>query len=98
RKNLTEHVPFQNSVNLVFERLKRDIVHYEMNRSSGPSSSWLDDPAQRQRYLMRVVESESRVYVKRFSTRYAGKPDDDTLAAMLGTVRKSPPRVATVLR
>ncbi|ONC92708.1 transglycosylase domain-containing protein [Burkholderia pseudomallei] len=97
-KILTVHVAFQNSVNLVFVRLMRDIVHYEMIRSSGPSSSWLDDPAQRQRYLMRFVDSESRVYVKRFYTRYAGKPDDDALAAMLGTVRKSPPRVATVLR
>ncbi|RQS74981.1 glycosyl transferase family 51 [Burkholderia sp. Bp8963] len=95
---LTLHQAFAHSVNLVFVRLMRDIVHYEMIQTSGPSSSWLDDPEQRQHYLQQFVDGESKVYVKRFYTRYAGKPADDALALMLKDVRKSPPKIATVLR
>ncbi len=60
-------------MNLVFVRLMRDIVHYEMIQTCGPSSQWLDDPAARQLYLMRFADQESRVYVKRFYTKYHGK-------------------------
>ncbi|RQR59487.1 glycosyl transferase family 51 [Burkholderia sp. Bp9126] len=95
---LTLHQAFEHSVNLVFVRLMRDIVHYEMIRTSGPSTSWLGDPAQRRQYLQQFVDGESQVYVKRFYTRYAGKPADDALALMLKDVRKSPPKLATVLR
>ncbi|KVP48891.1 transglycosylase domain-containing protein [Burkholderia ubonensis] len=95
---LTLHQAFAHSVNLVFVRLMRDIVHYEMIQTSGPSSSWLDDPEQRRHYLQQFVDGESKVYVKRFYTRYAGKPADDALALMLKDVRKSPPKIATVLR
>ncbi|WP_323118348.1 transglycosylase domain-containing protein [Burkholderia alba] len=95
---LTVHSAFTHSVNLVFVRLMRDIVHYEMIETAGPSSTWLDDPVERSRYLRRFVDQESRVYVKRFYTRYAGMPADDALAALLRTVRKSPPKIATVLR
>ncbi len=95
---LTVHAAFTHSVNLVFVRLMRDIVHYEMIETSGPASAWLDDPAARARYLDRFVDEESRVYVKRFYTRYAGQTDDDALAALLRNVRKSPPKIATVLR
>ncbi|MBN3790833.1 transglycosylase domain-containing protein [Burkholderia sp. Ac-20353] len=95
---LTLHQAFAHSVNLVFVRLMRDIVHYEMIQTSGPSSSWLDDPEQRKHYLQQFVDGESKVYVKRFYTRYAGKPADDALALMLKDVRKSPPKIATVLR
>lgn len=76
----------------------RDIVHYQMIQTSGPSASWLGDPEQRKQYLQQFVDGESKVYVKRFYTRYAGKPPDDALALMLKDVRKSPPKIATVLR
>ncbi|SEB13262.1 transglycosylase domain-containing protein [Paraburkholderia sartisoli] len=95
---LTVHVAFQHSVNLVFVRLMRDIVHYEMIQTAGPSSHWLDDPATRERYLTRFADQESRVYMKRFYTKYDGKTPDEALAILLQGVRKSPPKIATVLR
>ncbi|TAL94087.1 MAG: glycosyl transferase family 51 [Paraburkholderia sp.] len=95
---LTVHVAFQHSVNLVFVRLMRDIVHYEMIQTSGPSSHWLDDPAIRKLYLTRFADQESRVYMKRFYTKYHGKTPDEALAILLQGVRKSPPKIATVLR
>ncbi|KPJ34571.1 glycosyl transferase family 51 [Burkholderia multivorans] len=95
---MTLHTAFEHSVNLVFVRLMRDIVHYEMVQTAGPSTSWLGDPEQRKQYLQQFVDGESKVYVKRYYTRYAGKSPDDALALMLQDVRKSPPKIATVLR
>jgi membrane peptidoglycan carboxypeptidase len=95
---LTVHRAFQHSVNLVFVRLMRDIVHYEMIQTSGLSTQWLDDPVARKLYLDRFADQESRVYMKRFYTKYHGKTPEAALAVMLHSVHKSPPRIATVLR
>jgi membrane peptidoglycan carboxypeptidase len=95
---LTLHRAFQHSVNLVFVRLMRDIVHYEMIQVAGPPSQWLDDPVSRHAYLTHFADRESRVYVHRFYTKYHGKTPDDALAALLRGVRKSPPKIATALR
>ncbi|MFM0289674.1 transglycosylase domain-containing protein [Paraburkholderia megapolitana] len=95
---LTVHRAFQHSVNLVFVRLMRDIVRYEMIETSGPSSQWLDDPATRQMYLRRFVDEESRVYMNRFYTKYHDKTSDEALAILLLGVHRSPAKVATVLR
>jgi membrane peptidoglycan carboxypeptidase len=95
---LTIHRAFQHSVNLVFVRLMRDIVHYEMIKTTGPSTQWLGDPAIRKMYLTRFADQESRVYMNRFYTKYHGKTPDQALALLLLGVRKSPPKVATVLR
>jgi len=95
---LTVRRAFQHSVNLVFVRMMRDIVHYEMVQTTGPSSQWLNDPAIRKMYLTRFADQESRVYMHRFYTKYHGKTRDQALALLLLGVRKSPPKVATVLR
>ncbi|SDR35928.1 Transglycosylase [Paraburkholderia fungorum] len=95
---LTVHRAFQHSVNLVFVRLMRDIVHYEMVQTTGPSSQWLGDPAIRKMYLTQFADQESRVYMNRFYTKYHGKTREQALALLLLGVRKSPPKVATVLR
>ncbi|WP_176057521.1 transglycosylase domain-containing protein [Paraburkholderia sp. BCC1876] len=95
---LTVHRAFQHSVNLVFVRLMRDIVHYEMVQTTGPSSQWLDDPAIRKQYLTQFADQESRVYLGRFYTKYHDKNPDQALALLLLGVRKSPPKIATVLR
>ncbi|MFB9126307.1 glycosyl transferase family 51 [Paraburkholderia dipogonis] len=95
---LTVHRAFQHSVNLVFVRLMRDIVHYEMVQTTGPSAQWLGDPEMRKMYLTRFADQESRVYMNRFYTKYHGKTPDQALALLLLGVRKSPPKVATVLR
>ena len=95
---LTVRRAFQHSVNLVFVRLMRDIVHYEMIRTSGPPSQWLDDPATRSAYLARFVDGESQVYMKRFYLRYQGRSAQDAVAILLHHMRKGPARIATALR
>jgi len=95
---LTVREAFQHSVNLVFVRLMRDIVHYEMVQSAGPSAHWLDDPALRQRYLVQFADQESLVYLHRFYVKYRGKTPDQALDALIADMRKSPPKLATALR
>lgn len=95
---LTVHEAFRHSVNLVFVRLMRDIVHYEMVRAAGPSSHWFDDAALRHRYLTQFVDQESLVYLHRFYTKYRGKSADDALETLVADMRKSPPKLATALR
>jgi membrane peptidoglycan carboxypeptidase len=95
---LTVREAFQHSVNLVFVRLMRDIVHYEMVQSAGPSAHWFDDPALRQRYLMQFADQESLVYLHRFYVKYRGKTPDQALDALIADMRKSPPKLATALR
>ncbi len=95
---LTVREAFQHSVNLVFVRLMRDIVHYEMVQTSGPSAHWYDDPTLRRRYLDAFADQESLVYLHRFYVKYHGKHPDEALDALIAEMRKSPPRLATALR
>lgn len=95
---LTVREAFQHSVNLVFVRLMRDIVHYEMVQSAGPSGHWLDDPALRRRYLDQFVDQESLVYLHRFFVKYHGKSADEAIDTLVADMRKSPPKLATALR
>lgn len=95
---LTVREAFQHSVNLVFVRLMRDIVHYEMVGSAGPSAHWYDDPAMRHRYLIQFADGESLVYLHRFYVKYHDKSPDDALDALVADMRKSPPKLATALR
>jgi membrane peptidoglycan carboxypeptidase len=95
---LTVREAFQHSVNLVFVRLMRDIVHYEMVQTSGPSAHWFDDPALRRRYLEAFADQESLVYLHRFYVKYHGKRPDEALDLLIADMRKSPPKLATALR
>lgn len=95
---LTVHAAFEHSVNLVFVRLMRDIVHFEMIEAAGPSSIWTDDPVQRRTYLMRFVDQESLVYLHRFYLKYQGKTPDAALDTLIAGMHKSPPKLATALR
>jgi membrane peptidoglycan carboxypeptidase len=95
---LTVHDAFQNSVNLVFVRLMRDIVHFEMVEAAGPSANWTNDPAARQRYLTQFVDQESLVYLHRFYAKYQAKTPDAAVDTLVAGMRKSAPRLATALR
>ena len=47
-----------------------------------------DDPAIRKMYLTRFADQESRVYMKRFYTKYHGKTPDQQITLLLLGVRK----------
>ena len=91
---------FQNSVNLAFIRLMRDIEHYYIFRVPGASPSVLEDandPARR-RYLDRFADFEGRTFLRRFYAKYDGQSSDRALQTLVAGVRMTPLRAAVIFR
>ncbi|MES2934415.1 MAG: transglycosylase domain-containing protein [Pseudomonadota bacterium] len=90
----------RHSVNLVFVRLLRDVVHYYMFQTPGSSASLLhdaDDP-RREGYLSRFADREGRDFLYRFYRKYQGKSAADAEALLLQGMRPTPVRLASVFR
>ncbi|HXX35456.1 MAG TPA: transglycosylase domain-containing protein [Thermodesulfobacteriota bacterium] len=90
----------RNSVNLVFIRLMRDIVHHYMYRVPGSTARILanmEDPA-RQNYLSRFAHRESCAFLNRFYNKYRDKELREQLKLLLQGVQPSPERLAAVYR
>ncbi|MGF1613372.1 MAG: transglycosylase domain-containing protein [Gammaproteobacteria bacterium] len=91
---------FRHSVNLVFIRMMRDIVHYYQYRIPGSTAKLLEDTQdpQRRLYLERFADREGRLFLARFHRKYAGREGETLLRLLLESVRLTPVRFATVLR
>jgi membrane peptidoglycan carboxypeptidase len=97
---LTVREGFENSVNLVFIRLMRDIEGYYMYRVPGASPALLtglDDPARRS-YLDRFADEEGSLFLSQFYERFRGQSDDEALDALVRSIRVTPLRVAVIFR
>jgi membrane peptidoglycan carboxypeptidase len=91
---------FQNSVNLVFIRLMRDIVNYYRYRVPGATPAVMEDwdnPARHQ-YLSRFADEEGQVYLSRFYAKYRGESADQALETLLREVHLTPLRAAVIYR
>lgn len=99
-QNFTVASGFQNSVNLVFIRLMRDMVNYYRYRVPGASpaviENW-DDPA-RQKYLARFADEEGEVYLSRFYAKYRGETADQALETLVKGITLTPLRAAVIYR
>ena len=84
------------SVNLVFIRLMRDVVHHVMASGEGESAVLLDDLSdpRRREYLARFADKEGREFIARFYRKYAGKSAQDAENLLLHNVRATPARLA----
>lgn len=90
----------RNSVNLVFIRLMRDVVHHYMFLSPGASARLLrdaDDP-RRSAYLARFADQEGQVFMRRFLAKYQGKSELEAQASLLGNRQLSVSRLAAIFR
>ncbi|MEN9866402.1 MAG: hypothetical protein RL748_1992, partial [Pseudomonadota bacterium] len=90
----------RNSVNLVFVRLLRDVVHYYMFQTPGSSASLLqnaDDP-RRAQYLSRFADREGRAFINRFYAKYKGKDFDQAKTILLQSIRPTPARLTSIFR
>lgn len=99
-RTLSVREGFRRSVNLVFIRLMRDIVHYYMYRTPGASAKILadmQDPA-RQAYLARFADQEGQVFLNRFYDKYRGKKPEEQLELLLQSVRPTPKSLAAAFR
>jgi membrane peptidoglycan carboxypeptidase len=90
----------RNSVNLVFIRLIRDVVHHYMFLTPGSSAKLLkdaDDP-RRADYLARFADGEGQVFMRRFLVKYQGKTAAEAQELLLGTAAPTTARLAAIFR
>jgi membrane peptidoglycan carboxypeptidase len=91
---------FEQSVNLVYIRLMRDIDNYYKWRAPGASPAVLSDPDNPARinYLRRFADDEGSTFLGRFYAKYRGQTPDQALATLVESVHPAPWRVAVIYR
>ena len=99
-KVMTVREGFQQSVNLVFVRLMRDVVRHYKFKMAGAGSASLDgeDAAKRQEILSRFADKEGRQFMVRFYRKYHGKTPQESQELLLENVHPAPARLATIFR
>ena len=99
-KVMTLREGLRNSVNLVFIRLMRDVVHHYMFLTPGSSANLLqdaDDP-RRAAYLARFADREGQIFMRRFLVKYQGKTGADAEDVLLDNRRPTVTRLAAIFR
>ena len=88
---------FANSINNVFIRIMRDLVHHYIARSGEAQllTTARDDP-EREAFLRRFVDQESKVYLNRFYRTYHGLSPDEALGLLARHARPFAKRLAVV--
>lgn len=97
---MTVQHALQQSTNLVFVRLMRDVARYYMFSRPDSSASLLadaDDP-RRAQYLSRFADKEGREFLHRFYQKYRGKSVDEQEKVLLASIRPTPVRLANIYR
>lgn len=99
-KVMTIREGFQQSVNLVFVRLMRDIVRHYKFKMAGAGSATLDglSAAKRQEILSRFADKEGRQFMLRFYKKYHGKTPQEAQELLLENTHPVPARLATIFR
>ncbi|CAI8978434.1 transglycosylase domain-containing protein [Methylocaldum szegediense] len=89
----------QDSVNLVFIRLMRDVVYYHLYKPDGVAR-WMDqeDSEKRREYLERFADREGKTYLRRFYAKYRNKTPEEAFDLLTKSVQPVPKRLATVYR
>jgi membrane peptidoglycan carboxypeptidase len=97
---ITVREGLQQSVNLVFVRLMRDVVRHYKYKLTGGGTDVLepDDGPRRQELLSRFADKEGRSFMVRFYKKYHGKSSEQAQQLLLGKKRPVPARLATVFR
>ncbi len=91
----------QNSTNLSFVRLFRDVVSYASSYQSSGSASLLqlsDSDPKREEVLRRFVDKEGTEFLRKFWRKYQQKPADERLEVFFDGLKQTPDRLAAVHR
>lgn len=91
---------FQNSVNLPFVRIMRDVVNYTMAHKMNVDLSMFENPdhPDRKKYLDRFVDEESQYYMWRYWNEQKDKAPEQILAMMAAKTQRTPVHLAVVFR
>lgn len=90
----------QESINLPFIRLMRDLVRYSTYQGENNSAQLLkdDDDPRRQEYLARFADREGTEFLRRFWRKYQDKTSQDRLDTFIDSMNVTPIRLAAVHR
>lgn len=99
-KIMTVQEALQQSTNLVFVRMMRDIVRYYMFQLPGSSAALLADAndPRRAQYLARFADNEGKVFLAKFWNKYKGKTPDQAEALLFTGVRPLASKLAAAHR
>ncbi|WP_111415311.1 transglycosylase domain-containing protein [Billgrantia lactosivorans] len=98
-RNPTLTEAMRESLNLPFIRLMRDLVRYSTHLNEHRSQLLEDDgDPRRLEYLRLFADREGRTFLQRFWHKYRDLGNDQRLAAFLGGLQASAPRLAAVHR
>src|SRR3954449_7289219 len=94
----TVEIAFQHSINLAFVRILRDIANYYTVASGVQIKRLLGDTddLQREAYLQRFIESDSRRFLHRFYKDYKGLNGNQVMAVLVDHTQPVPKRLAPV--
>lgn len=97
---VTVQQALQESLNLPFVRLLRDVVRYSLEQSVENADSLLsnDRDPRRKAYLQTFADREGRVYLQRFWRRYAGMNEQQRFERLLKEVQPIAARLSVVHR
>jgi membrane peptidoglycan carboxypeptidase len=89
----------QESINLPFVRLMRDLVSYSINQTTSRAELLKDDKnPERLAYLARFADREGSVFIQRFWKKYRTRSTAERIEIFLDGMRPTPPRLAAVHR
>ncbi|ODV04254.1 MAG: hypothetical protein ABT23_01675 [Thiobacillus sp. SCN 63-57] len=90
----------KNSVNLVYIRIMRDIVRHYVRAAPGAAARILDDASNpmRQTYLMRFVDQEGRLFIRRFYQNHKSQTPVQMAEDVYARVRATPRRFTSAYR
>lgn len=96
--NPTVENAFEHSINLAFVRILRDVANYYTAASGVHVKQLLGDPddPQREIYLQRFVDADSRRFLYRFYKDYRGLNADEALTLLARRTRPVPKKLAAV--
>ncbi|OGA00905.1 MAG: hypothetical protein A3H35_12715 [Betaproteobacteria bacterium RIFCSPLOWO2_02_FULL_62_17] len=88
----------EQSINLAFIRLMRDLVHYHAYEAADAPGLGLreGDAGARRHWLLRFADLESQQFLRQFWHKYRGRAPDELLPALAASVRPEPRRLAIV--
>src|SRR3954453_7126709 len=89
---------FENSINLSFIRVLRDVLNYYIAADGIAVKRLLNDPddPQRDEYLQRFVDADSRRFLFRYYRDYKGLSGDEVVDTLAGRVAAVPRKLAAV--
>ncbi|MDH5551907.1 MAG: transglycosylase domain-containing protein [Nitrosomonas sp.] len=98
-RNPTLTEALQESINLPFVRLMRDIVRYSIYLNENRAQLLKDDQdPRRQEYLSRFADREGQVFLRRFWRKYQDKDEQTRLDIFIDGMRATSARLASVHR